>query len=107
MREQQIQTDILLEFGSRPDVRLWRCNVIVAKTPEGGRIRSLPKGHPDIAGILAGGRALYIEVKSATGRLSKEQTAFRDMALGLGALWVLARSVQDVHDAIQKHPDKA
>ncbi len=100
--EAKTQAAIMLEFGARPGIRLWRANVVVARSRSGGFIRSLPTGHPDIAGILSGGRALYIEVKSPTGRLSKDQRRFRDMAESLGALWILARSVADVETALNE-----
>lgn len=54
------------------------------------------KGIPDIAGILPGGQALYIEVKTAKGRLSKDQEAFLENARQAGAKAFMARSVDDV-----------
>jgi len=102
MSEAAIQAQILNQIGSRPDVRLFRINVIAAR--QGQRfIRSAPPGHPDLAGILApSGRAIYIEIKSATGRLSKQQARFRDMARAMGALYILARSVEDVSRALDQ-----
>ncbi len=37
-----------------------------------------------------------IEVKTGSGRLRKEQEAFRDMILRFGGIYILARSLADV-----------
>lgn len=53
-------------------------------------------GIPDIIGVLHGGRALFIEVKTAKGKLSEAQQNFIDNAERLGALAFVARGVNDV-----------
>ncbi len=111
--ESALVSQILLEIGSRPDVRLWRSQPLAARGPSGRVIRALPKGHPDLTGIVrcerpdpitgqpvVFGRALYIECKSATGRVRPEQQKFADMLLLFGAIYVLARSVDDVRRAL-------
>lgn len=115
--ESALVSQILLEIGSRPDVRLWRSQPLAARVSGGRVIRALPKGHPDLAGILrcerpdpitgqsaAFGRALYIECKSATGRVRPEQQKFADMLLLFGAIYVLACSVDDVRRALPALP---
>lgn len=41
-----------------------------------------------------------IELKSATGRLSPEQKAWRDRFQAIGGKWALARSYQEVKDTL-------
>jgi VRR-NUC domain len=57
-------------------------------------------GCPDIIGQLKGGRALYIEVKRPSGRVSPEQAEFIAMAARHGAVALVARSVADVVEAL-------
>lgn len=54
------------------------------------------KGEADIQGILMGGRAIAIEVKTGTGSLTPEQIAFKNMWEKFGGLYIEARSVEDV-----------
>ena len=53
------------------------------------------KGCPDIHGMLAGGQALYIEVKRPSGKLTPEQEAFLKLAVDNGGCAFVARSVDD------------
>ena len=56
----------------------------------------LPSGFSDLVGHRAGdARAFYIEIKTTTGRLRPEQTAFLDAMRKRGAIAGVARSVQD------------
>lgn len=52
-------------------------------------------GTPDICFVLDAGRVAWLEMKTATGRLSASQEWFRDMAIRLGHHWALARSVDE------------
>ncbi len=105
MKEKAVQNAILREFGTRRDMRLWRANVGVARIGgprgAGGRIVrfGLP-GQADLTGILPGGLRLEIEVKGAAGRQTEEQRAFQRMIERFGGVYVLARSVEDVWQAI-------
>lgn len=105
MKEKTVQNAILREFGTRADCRLWRANVGVARIggarSAGGRVVrfGLP-GQADLTGILFGGVRLEIEVKGAGGRQTEEQRAFQRMIERFGGVYVLARSVQDVWQAI-------
>jgi len=62
-------------------------------------VRFGKKGMPDIHGYLNDGRALYVECKSATGRLRPEQVAFLERAERCGCVVVVARSVDDLQKA--------
>lgn len=53
-------------------------------------------GVPDILGVLPGGRALMIEVKTMKGKLSDHQRRFLENAANQGALAFEARSLEDV-----------
>lgn len=103
MREKELQTQILEQIGSRPDVRLWRANVGTAVVP-GGRVISFGvPGQADLSGIVIGsGRRLEVEVKGEKGRQSKQQKSFEEMILRFGGIYVLARSVGDVERAIDQ-----
>ena len=61
--------------------------------------------HPGFADliVLSGGRVLFLEVKSKTGRLSPAQVAFRDTVQAQGFAWALVRSVDDALAALADH----
>ena len=79
----------------------------------GGKLRpmffGLP-GSPDILGMLAGGRFVGVECKQPLGpkggdshsRQSDDQKAFQRECERVGGLYVLARSVDDVIEALDK-----
>lgn len=101
MSEQQIQNEILRTFGTDSRLRLWRANVGVARI---GRrvVRFGVPGQADLTGILPGGVRLEVEVKAENGRQTAEQKSYQSMIEGLGGVYVLARSVKDVQDAIER-----
>jgi len=61
--------------------------------------------HPGFADliVLSGGRVLFLEVKSKTGRLSPAQVAFRDAVQAQGFAWALVRSVDGALVALADH----
>ena len=59
-------------------------------------MRMAPKGHPDIAGMMRTGQALYIECKSATGTLTEEQACFLSRVNAHGGMAFIARGVNEV-----------
>ena len=73
---------VCLRYLSVNRIPAWRCNVSAfLAEAEAGRsrrfYRSLPAGHPDIAGVLPPiGRAIYVEAKSVKGKLSPTQVAW-------------------------------
>lgn len=95
MREQDIQNEIIRTFGTRPDMRIWRNN---AGAMRAGRsfIRFGVPGQADLTGILHNGQRLEIEVKTDTGRQSKEQQQYQRIIERFGGIYILARSVEDV-----------
>ena len=53
--------------------------------------------------VISGGRVLFLEVKSQTGRLRKSQEGFRDPVIAQGFGWALVRSVDDALGALADH----
>ena len=53
--------------------------------------------------VISGGRVLFLEVKSQTGRLRKSQGVFRDTVSAQGFGWALVRSVDDALGALADH----
>lgn len=103
-READLVQSILLTFGSRPGIRLWRVNTGAVKTADRFIRYGLP-GMADISGLLApSGRRIEIECKSATGRQSEQQRNWQRMIEKHGGLYVLARSVEDVERALAPFP---
>lgn len=99
MTEHALVQSILIEFGSRPTLRLWRVNTGAALGRAGFVRFGLP-GMADISGIMQGGRRIEIEAKTATGRQSPEQKRWQAMIEKFGGLYVLARSVEDVRKVL-------
>lgn len=102
--ESHLVHDILITFGAHPDILLWRSNTGAARA--GDRlVRFGARGQADITGVIrvrsqALGAALFIECKSATGKQSPDQVLFQRNVTSMGAIYILARSVQDVWDAL-------
>ena len=60
------------------------------------RISVAVEGYPDLSGFRrSDGKAVFIEVKTKTGRVSKNQAKFIEMAKKAGCLAGVARSVED------------
>jgi hypothetical protein len=97
--EAEIQGDILLALGSRPDVRLWRANAGAAATPAGRVVRFGVAGQGDLTGLLrlpgGVGARLEVEVKREDGRQTIEQKTFQHVVEKFGGCYVLARSADE------------
>ena len=75
---------------------LWeRMNTGASQSATGRVVRFGIPGGPDIRGVLRG-RAVAIECKTATGRLSTAQRIWQQAFLDAGGLYILARSLDDV-----------
>jgi hypothetical protein len=125
--EHQIQQQVLAQFGSGP-VRLWRNNVGTGWAGQATRITAgnlsaiahtlrpgdvvVRNGRPLHAGLCVGSSDLIgyrrvgdlaqfvaLEVKSATGRPTKEQTNFLNHITSAGGCAAVVRSVADA-DAV-------
>lgn len=80
---------------------LVRVNCGTFKGFSGSIVKGAPKGTPDLLGYLPGGRMLAAEVKTAAGRLSPEQTAWRVAAKAHGVLVIAPRSLAEFIAAIE------
>lgn len=54
------------------------------------------RGISDVVAVAPNGRSIWIEVKTATGRLSDEQRLFLDDVHRCGSVAMVARSIDDV-----------
>ena len=109
MRESDIQNSIRIALA--PHGTFFRTNVGEAwigpnaqKTIDGGIYipgarrfsTGLPKGFSDLFGVLhLSGRAVFIEVKTDTGRIRPEQELFLSVMRERGAIAGICRSVDD------------
>jgi hypothetical protein len=105
-KEADVQSAILRALRIHPAVgAFWRQNTGAFALGEGKArrfVRFGPKGSPDIHGYLKDGRALYIEVKRPSGRVSPEQCAFLDGATKAGCVAFVARSVAEVWKVLDR-----
>ncbi len=81
---------------------IFRANVGSGITYDGRHFDTgLPKGFSDLFGFRkSDGRAVFIEVKSPTGRVRSEQINFIQKMQIYGALAGIARSVEDARKII-------
>lgn len=105
-RERDIQAGILELLAMHPAIhRAWRVNSGAA---EGEYIDSRgvtrkyfvrfngQLGHSDIAGVLRGGRAFFLEVKRPGEKLTADQESFLDDMAAGGAFCACVQSVDEV-----------
>ena len=98
-----------LRFALPRDAIIHHCANEVTEAGSRGQIRqSILVGmgvHPGFADlmVISGGRVLFLEVKSQTGRLRKSQEGFRETVSAQGFGWALVRSVDDALDALADH----
>lgn len=91
---QKLVNEILLAVGSMPQCRVWPRAVGFDRMK---KIKYGIVGESDIDGIMMpNGRRISIEVKTGTGKLSKEQLAWRTMIEKFGGLYIEARSLEQV-----------
>jgi hypothetical protein len=99
---------ILLEFGAHPDIRLFRNNVGRLQDRKGRWVQyGLCVGSSDIIGwkVDSGApvpfaRFVALEVKSATGTLTKEQERFLRIVSDMGGIAACVRSVEEARVAL-------
>ena len=82
----------------------WRNNTGAAKTEDGRYVRFGLPGASDIIGIMPDGRFLAVECKrSVGGRLSPQQKVFLERIKEAGGVAVVAASLDDLREAIEKN----
>jgi len=95
-----------LRFALPRDAIVQHCaNEVTEAVSRGARRQSILVGMGVHAGfadliVISGGRVLFREVKSQTGRLRKSQEVFRDTVCAQGFGWALIRSVDDALGAL-------
>ena len=111
--EKALLRTILRQFGSRPDLRLFRNNVGVCQFPDGSRVvYGLCPGSSDLIGFqtvriapeMVGNclaRFIAIEVKGPSGRATDSQRNFLRVVSEAGGIAILARSPTDVREALK------
>lgn len=96
MTEIQIQRQVIKYLRFRRDLVFWRGH------PSGPGYRRLVEnlGLPDLCVVDRTGRFVGLEVKTVSGRLSKEQEAFAVRLRKLGAAYFRVCSAEDVERAL-------
>lgn len=93
---QEFLDDILFAVGSLPNVRVWPRFVGLVRAYDSYEkiFRVGIVGESDIDGIIApSGRKIGIEIKTGSGKLSKEQIKYRDMIKKFGGVHIEARLI--------------
>jgi hypothetical protein len=102
--EIDIQQDILLALGQRSDLcRLWRINAGTTRAWDAPRaIKGAPAGHPDVTGIIKGGRWFGLEVKKPGEKQTEQQVRFEAMVVRFGGLYAVVRSVAEAIATVER-----
>ena len=99
--EKQIENEIL-EFLQGIEGIYWKNNNVGIYDPIRKTFRRPGRHHlngvSDIMGCDGNGKIVCIEVKTQTGRASKDQNKFLNKIVGLGGIAFIARSVDDVKE---------
>ena len=65
------------------------------------KLTGMVAGVPDLCVIEPGGTARFIEVKTDSGQLRKEQRAILDRFMTMGVPYAVVRSINDVKTALE------
>lgn len=100
--EHRIQNEIRIAVS--PYAVIFRINVGKGRTVDGRYFETgVPKGFSDLFGIRkSDGKAVFIEVKTPTGRIRPEQKNFIDQMQKNGAIAGICRSSEDAVNLITK-----
>ena len=94
--ESYLVRDIIKSVYDNVTTMVFRVNTGSVVTKSGRRFSTgVPKGHPDIYGVLDNGRAFYIEAKKKPNKPTPEQVAFINKAKAYGALAGVCYSVDE------------
>lgn len=119
MNSTRLTKMILARHGARPDLRLFRNETAGAwvgkKVGQSGRdvtLRharmiqaGLAPGSSDLIGIADDGRFIALEVKTGSGRPTKEQESFLALVASMGGIAGVVRSVGDVDTLLGPPPE--
>lgn len=101
-KESKIQKEIVDAINGTGLGRCWVATSGLLKSPDGKRfVRALPEGFPDLFGYRkADGKMFFIEVKTASGRISKSQINFMQTEASPKVLYGIARSIDDAFEIL-------
>lgn len=101
--EAQILREVLIAVGSRPDCLAIRRSVGTARDPTTGQVlRFGLEGEADVEAIVKGGRVVFLECKSQTGRQRPAQAAFQRRVESLGCTYRIVRSAEEAIAAVEE-----
>jgi hypothetical protein len=94
----------ILDYLAAKRILAFRMQVGSMPWSDGKRKRFLPFGTQGMADILAfpDGHVLWVEVKAAKGKQSEFQKSFQAQVEEHGHRYILARSIEDVEEALKR-----
>ena len=98
--ETKLQDAIRAELSKAGIVR--RNNVGTFLTLGGNPIVIGLPGEADLTLFQRGGKTVFIEVKTPTGRQSKQQRAFQKRVEELGFEYIIARNLEDIKRLVEE-----
>lgn len=98
--ETKLQDAIRAELSKAGIVR--RNNVGTFLTVNGNPINIGLPGEADLTLFQRGGKTVFIEVKTPTGRQSKQQRAFQKRVEELGFEYIIARNLEDIKRLVEE-----
>jgi len=103
--ETSVMRAILCELSQLPGSLWWRQQSGVFRSLSGREtVRVGIPGMADIGGMI-NGRAVQVEVKTPTGKLSKEQVRWQRAVERAGGIFICARSPTGVLASLTAHTD--
>ena len=94
--ESAIQSHII-QYMTMRNWFVMRLNSGMVENKYGGRIRLAPAGTPDLL-LIKDGKILFIEVKSAIGKITPLQEEFAEKLRSYGAEVILSRGIDDLQE---------
>lgn len=95
-----IMPDGKLRGAQEPRAIFWRANTGKARDKSGRMIAFGVPGQADITGAVRG-RRVEIELKTEDGSQSADQIAFHGRMVSAGAIYILARSLDEVMSRVR------
>ena len=99
-------TEVVCEYLHLQGYYFFRVNNVGVFDPTKGVHRSLPKwavkGVSDLI-VVHGGKTYFIELKSATGKLSPDQELFQAMIENNDCDYFVVRSLEDIQRIFPRH----
>lgn len=105
--EERLQRTIMQHFRflHEPGVMLFHIpNGEARSKATGARLKAMGvmAGAPDLIAVLPGGRCAFMEVKSLSGRQSKEQRAFQDVCAAGQTPYAIVRTLDEALETLRR-----